>query len=430
MFNFKGRSTEIAYLAISRAVLVLAIIAQEFAFIFRFGFSREAEIYLLVSSIFLFVPAAFVQSYPTSIIAIYSQVKNKEGKVRANTLILTLSILVALLGLVISLVIENILSIFASSYLRITFTGGNDIVSQLVIVFLPVMALQMFTSALGGFLVVHEKTYWTVLVRLVTPFVQAIIFILSPSVLLAGAGLIIGAFIELIITIGLIGRINLKWQELNIRNSVHDALNPLLQIFWLGSTSLFGGAAAMVDQLVASTIANPGNIATLNYSYKAVNYPMSFVGYMIGIYTIRQLTQLNGKRNLINLQIILQKIHLIAIIVFVSLSLLSFIFIVATIGNSLSNPSIPQVAAAYGAYAALSIPIVIMIRFYVFINRSQVVLYGYILSFLVSSILDFALAPYLGIVGIALSTSIAALCLYFAFYRDLKKKLKNIPAIQ
>jgi putative peptidoglycan lipid II flippase len=411
-----------AFVTVSFWTLIIKIssLLKELIIIWRFGISDELDAFLIA----LIVPYLFINliagAINPTLIPIYIKVRETEGD-KAVKKFLGSVMTVCLLALIVTTLI---VIFFAPVYLPNIGRGFSpeklDLTFRLLCSISPVILLTSMQLIWAAVLNANEQFTVPTIVGLITPVITLVILLTvhSLGVFALSMGLLLGSTLEMV-SLG----IALKRQDLfpvphwhGFDMHLRQALN---QYFPIMAGTLLSYSSTLVDQAMA-TILPPGSVAELSYAGKVVAIPLELCAFALGTVVTPYFSNLVFAGDwLIIKQIMRRYLKLIFIItvplaisiILLSKPLLQF-FLQRGAFTFANTQSLSEIATCYAIEIPFFVSIVLMIRLISSMQRNRVL---FLLSFfgLVSNIcLNYLFMQWLGLRGIALSTSVTYILIF------------------
>lgn len=414
-------------------VKIVAII-KELIVAWRFGTGDELDAFLIALVIPEFIVSVVAGSLNAALIPTYIQVRENEGVDAAQRLFSGATICsLGLLGIATMLLL--ITSPLYLPKLALGFSPNKlGLTYKLLFAVSPIVALSGILATWGAVLNAGERFALASLTPLLTPMIT-IILIFSVQiwgVFTLAAGLACGACLELVI----LGKalqnqgisLEPKWYGFNthLRQVLSQYLPKIAGSFLMSSTNL-------VDNSMAASL-SAGSVAALNYGYRLTSSPLSLMTTAISTAVIPYFSKMIAREDWIGIRYTLVKYMKGISIITVPLTLILIIFseniIQVLFQRGAFTASDTHLVAQIQICFALQIPFYIAGRFVVrmieSMRLSTIFVWGSSFNLIINISLNYLFGQWIGVAGIALSTT----CVYifsFTFLSSfLMRKLRKL----
>lgn len=401
---------------------------------FVYGASSTSDAYLISTTIpsviFGFIAAGLGAGY----IPIYTKIIKDEGEVEANrftnNLINILIILCTIIIIVCFLFTEQIVKIFASGFEGETLA----LTVQFTKISLFAMYFTVIVSIFSGYLQIKNNYIAPALIGVPLNIVVIISIILSYkiNVLFLAIGFVIASASQIPILIHYIKRNKYKYKlvfdlkDKNIKKMAFIAFPVILGIS-VNQINL------LVDRTIASQIVQ-GGVSALNYASK-LNVFLQGI-FVMSIVTVLYpvMSRMAAEKNLNGLKNSLSKAIIGISLLVVPATLLSMIFSKPIVIFLFGRGAFDIEAISMTSYALFfySIGMVgfgmreVLSRVFFSIQDTKTPMVNAAIGMVINIILNVLLSRYLGIGGIALATSIAAIVTTVLLFISLRKKIGSL----
>lgn len=432
-FNLKERlknDVVLSSILITSITVIIKLFAavKEIAVAYRFGVGDDLDAYLIAYLYVTFVILIISVSFASAIIPTYVDAK-KKGHVSASALFRSITswcFLFTLLAAFILFIIKPIiLPLLGMGFDELKLAKTNTMVNIL----LPILIMWGMSTVWGSVLNAHKKF----VVVALTPAIISISLILSIiwgtekyGINAMAAGTLVGHFIELMVIMyylrkeGLPLGFHFDRHSESIRKIVHQCLP--LSISTLMSTGM-----GIVDQAMAGMLKS-GSVSALNYGYRLVGILIS-LSASLWVVALPHFSALACEGNYYKLKgslyrycrfALLVSIPTVILLVIVSTQIVEIFF---ERGAFMSNDTIlvSHIQRFYLLQLPFFITGVIIMRFLSSINMNKVLMWGGVSGFFLNIILNSFFIQFLGVAGIALSTSVVSFTIFIFLLFVLKK---------
>lgn len=418
----------------------VAAMFKELVVAWKFGTGDALDAFLIALLVPSFMINVIAGSLKAALIPTYMQVREKQGRKAAENLFCGVTF--ASIGL---LTITTALILFlAPLYLPLIAAGFSqeklDLTFRLTCAISPLILLSGIQIIWGGVLNAGERFALVAISPILTPMITIIFLLRSEtwgSFSLA-AGLICGGIAEMTILGVVLKRQGIsilpKWYGLN-----PEFIQVATQYAPTVAASFLMCSAIIIDQSMAAILA-PGSVAALSYGNRVVSLPIllittglnaAVVPYFSKMIATKDWTGVNHTLKYYLRLIFLTTVPLTAIVIVFSELIVSILF-----QRGSFTASDTEVVANIQNFYALQIPFYVSALFIVDIivslRKNYILIWGSGLNLIANIAGNFIFMHFLGVKGIALSTSFVYLIsfsflLFFAliFLKNIEKTRVN-----
>ncbi len=420
-------------IGIATVFVKLVAVAKELTIAWKFGISDDLDAFFIALTIPFFVINVVAGSFHGALVPTYIQLQEREDKKAAEKLFSG----VTFAGSLVLIVITILVVATAPLYLP-RIAGGFDrpkldITFHLLCAIAPFILLNGIIAIWSAVLNAGERFALAAISPILTPTITIILVLglQSWGTFSLTAGLVCGAVLEIgILGIGLKRQgVSLfpKWYgfDSNFRQVVSQYAPTAAGTFLICSNSL-------VDQSMAA-ILPAGSVAALNYADKVVALPFLLIITALSTAIIPYLSKMVANEDWKGVHhTFKQYLHLIFIItVPLTLGLILFSeFLVRTLfqrGSFTVNDThlVAQIQAFYSLKIPFSMASTIVVRLIISMQKNYILMWGSVFNFTINITLNYLFSHWLGVVGIALSTSCVSLFSFSFLYLYANKHLKK-----
>jgi putative peptidoglycan lipid II flippase len=404
-------------IALLTALVKVAAVAKELVVAWRFGISDDLDAFLIALLMPSFIINLVAGSFNSSFIPTYIRVRELENSTAARKLFSSVMVLGAgLLGVTTVLIIA-----LAPLYLPLIARGFSPeklhLTFSLLCLSAPVILLSGVVTIWGAVLNAGERFALAAFSPVITPIIS-IIFLLTAyswGIYALAVGLVCGAALEMFF----VGAA-LKRQGVPLFPRWHGADPHLRQVVkqyvpLIGGAFLMGGTY-LVDQSMAAML-SPGSVAALNYGNKIVAFITGLAATALGTAVIPYFSSTVARENWLEARHILKRylwlifsfsIPVMILLVWVSEPLTRALF-----QRGAFSVEETHVVARIQSFFALQIPFyvagILLVRLISSFRANHFLLWGAIINLVINVSLNYLLMRWLGVAGIALSTSVVYL---------------------
>jgi putative peptidoglycan lipid II flippase len=397
----------------------------------NFGTGDDLEAFLIALVIPSFIIAVIAGSFNSALIPTYIKVREQEGQQAAQKLfsgavVWSLGLLIAITFLVIvasPLYLPLITGGFAPQKLALTY--------QLLWAISPMIAITGINVVWGAVLNAGERFALVALVPVVTPMMTILFLLTTPAwgSFNLVVGMIVGQSIETIAIGAALRRQGMsllpKWSGFDDRlKEVAGQYAPMIAGAFLMCSS------DLVDRSMAAMLPS-GSVAALSYGSKIISLPIIIASTALSTAVIPYFSKMVALDDWTNIRQALK--HYMGLVFVVTIPLTGLIFLCSEplvrilLERGSFTASNTHLVAQIQACLALQIPFYIagmlLVRLISAMQNNKILMWGSAGNLFVNISLNYLFMQWLGIVGIALSTS----CVYlFSFSFLLFFVLRNL----
>ncbi len=378
---------------------------------FWFGINKSTDVFFLVYSVVLFVTQCFCGSVRPIIVPFIAEKISK--KTSCNEFVTNILIFI----LSSSLVVTFLYVLFSGRFFSLAtdFSEDASTLAQAMSIELgPLIIIMTCSSLFAGIINAYKKFYFTAFVPIIG----------SSSVIITGfllreylgihvlcTGYIIGQFFVLVAvfakTGSLIGKLKFSLNFIN-----NETLKFMKVAFFQTLAIIVWSVNPVVDNIMA-TYLGVGSISKLDYAYKIVHIPTSLIttggivvlfSYLSEIYYRQGAKKLRSYTTKIIKPVLLGVLLLIVILFFAANVTISFIYG----ANESIADDLLEITNVYKIYLISSLPIIIgtiFVRYHMITRNTHYILFSSLISFAANILLNYIFMRWIGVAGIALSTT-------------------------
>jgi putative peptidoglycan lipid II flippase len=378
----------------------------------RFGTSIELDAFLIAAALPLFASSTIAGSIPSSLTPVYLRVRQQQGEVAARRLLAT-----TFGATLVLFATATVLLAFAGSGFLYVLTGGRaaaafELAKHLYLPLLPLVFFGGITSYFSAILNSNQRFAAPAAAPALSSIVPAVFLLIWPSLHALVIGTVLGAAAEMVSVLiaarrdGHSLRPRLGPLDPGVRDVVR-AYTPMLMGALLASSS------PIIDQIMATRL-GPGNISTLSYGNKVVSFLLSFGALALGTAVLPHFSILVSERRwgevkhtLRTWSIIIVVITVPAVIVGMLCArvLVRLLFQRANFSEH-DTEATASVLIAYLPQLPFYLLGILSVRLLSALQRNRDLMLIAAVSVTLNFVGDYAFMNWLGVNGIALSTSV------------------------
>lgn len=423
--------------ALMTAFVKVAAVVKELVVAWRFGTGDELDAFLIALVVPSFIISVVAGSFNEALIPTYVRVKEQQGLKEAQKLFS--GVMVWSLGLL--GITTIVMMVTAPVYLPLIASGFDpqklNLTLHLLWAIAPFVLLSGILTIWSAVLNAGERFALAAIVPIVIPTIS-ILFILgfeSWGVFALAAGLLCGAVLQMFFLAVALNRQGIsllpKWYgfDANLRQVAGQYAPVIAGAFLMCSTSL-------VDESMAAMLA-PGSVAALNYGNRVIALPITLAVTALSTavipYFSKMVAQEDWKSVRHTLMRYLRLIFAVTIPLMVFFIVGSELIVKLLFQRGSFTASDTQLVAQIQNFYALQIPFyvgaIFVVRLINSMRINHLLAWGSALNLIVNIIGNYVFMIWLGVKGIALSTSLVYLVsfLFLVFFanRHLNKISTN-----
>ncbi len=409
-------------------------VVKEFVVAWSFGTSNKVDAFVIALLLPNFITTVVAGSFKPAFIPTYIQIREQQGKQNAQKLlsgsifyVIGFLILITLLMVGFApLYLPQIASGFDSSKLNLTFL--------LILAVSPLIILYGILSICQAILNSGERFALAAILPIVTPALSIILLLSFPSwgVFALIAGLVGGTVVQ-VIFLG----ISLKRTGISLMPKRYQLDSNLKEVFGLyraSATAAFVmGSTKLVDQSMAAMLA-PGSVAALNYGYKLTALPLTLATVGLGTAVMPYFSKMIAKENWQGVRHTLKYYLKLIFITTIPLTMILFIFTVPLVRIILQRGAftaddtalVSQIQALYSLQIPFYVANILVVRLITSMKMNYIFNWTCLLNLISNILFNIIFVKWIGIAGIALSTSLVyVICFSMHIVFITKQKNKN-----
>ena len=413
-----------------------ASVGKELAVAWKFGTGDELDAFVMALVIPSFVTNVIANPIKFALIPVYVRVKEQEGQSVAQNLLLGVMIRAIALLAVTTFVVATT-SVFYLPLLASGFsTEKLELTNRLLWFISPSILLFGIINIWGGILNAGEKFALAAVSPIATPLVTVIMLLALPNwgIYTLVGGLILGSLVEMIIVgIGLFRQgiyLRFQWPKYdeNIGLVKKQYFPVITGAFLMSSTML-------VDQSMAAML-SPGSIAALGYANRVIALPLSLITLALGTAVVPYFSKVIAQKDWHKIN---RTFKYYLKLIFISTIPLTIFFILASklivqllFERGSFTAEDTQLVSQIQIYYALQIPFYVAAIFVVRLINSlginHFLAWGSAVNLIVNIVANYVFVQWMGVKGIALSTSCVYLISFVLLYVLTNKYVQKIQS--
>ena len=411
-----------------------ASVGKELVVAWKFGTGDELDAFVMAMVVPSFVINVIAGPVKLALIPVYIKVREQQDRSPAQKL---LSGVIAR-ATVLLLITAIIVAVSSPLYLPLLASGFSveklELTNNLLWLISPTILLFGIINIWGGVLNAGEKFALAAVSPIITPLVTIMTLLALPGwgIYALVAGLTCGSFIEMIVMgIGLLRQgiyLQFKWTKYDANiDQVRKQYFPIITGAFLMSST------ALVDQSMAATL-SPGSIAALGYANRVIALPLTLVTLALGTavvpYFSKTIAQKDWRKIEHTFKYYLKLIFLTTVPLTIFFILASKLIVQLLFERGSFTAEDTQLVTQIQVFYALQIPFYIAAIFVVRLINSlginRFLAWGSAISLIINIVANYVFVQWIGVKGIALSTSCVYLISFIFLYTITNKYLKKI----
>ncbi|MBD2773232.1 murein biosynthesis integral membrane protein MurJ [Iningainema tapete] len=417
---------------IATALVKVAAVFKELVVAWKFGTADALDAFLIALLVPAFITNVVGGSFNAALIPTYIKVREQEGtkaaqKLFSGVIVLSLALLLITTLFIVmtaSLYLPRIATGFSAEKLGLTF--------QLLWAIAPTVVLSGIITLWSAVLNAGERFALAAVSPIITPAISILFLLLANSwgVFALVAGLVCGAVLEMIVVGAALHRQGIsllpKWYGFDAHQ--REVANQYLPMI---AGACLMCSAGLVDQSMAAML-SPGSVAALNYGNRVTALPINLTTTALSTAVMPYFAKMVGHQDWQSIRHTLKRYMGLVFAITVPLTVLLVVFsepiiqILFQRGSFTANDT--QLVAQIQSCLALQIPFyvanILVVRLISSLQFNQILMWVSGYNLLINVVLNYLLIQWIGIKGIALSTS----CVYvFCFFYLLSFIIRKIP---
>jgi putative peptidoglycan lipid II flippase len=409
-------------------------VGKELVVAWKFGTGDELDAFVMAFVVPSFVTTVVANSFSLALIPTYIKVREQEGHKIAQKLFS--GIMARAVGLLIVTAIA--IAVTAPIYLPLMASGFSapklDLTARLLWLISPSILLYGIINIWGGVMNAGEKFALAAFSPVLTPLATVILLITFPGwgIYTLVGGLICGSLIEMIIL-----GIGLHRQGVDIRPQwlKYDANSALVikEYFPVIVGSFLMCSTTLVDQSMAAML-SPGSVAALGYANRIIALPLSLVTLALGTAVVPYFSQTIAQKNWRKID---HTFKYYLKLIFATTVPLTIFFILASKliiqilferGSFTAEDTqiVSQIQILYALQIPFYIAAVFVVRLVNSLGINHILAWGSAINLVANIIGNYVFAEWIGVAGLALSTSCVYLISFTFLYIFTNKHLQKI----
>lgn len=420
------------------AFVKVAAMSKELVIAWKFGTFDELEAFLIALIVPSFVISVLANSFNSAFIPTYIRVREQEGIKAAQKLFSGATIwALGLLTIITILILAT-----APIYLPLIASGFDrqklDMTFHLLYAIAPIILLSGIVAIWGDVLNAGERFALAAVSPIATPILTILFLVCLPfwGTFALAAGLICGAILE-IITLG----IGLHKQGISLRPKWYGFDTHMQQIANQYTPMIAGAllicSTGIIDQSMAAML-SPGSVAALNYGTRIIISLLSLMSIALSTAIIPYFSKMLVSQNWIAVGNTFKQYLKLIFITTIPLTILIVIFSEQLVKVFFQRGSFSaentHVVAQIQFFSAFQIPFfianILVVRLIASMRENYILMWVSGCNFILNIIGNYLFIKWMGIPGIALSTSCVYIFSFFFVFSFANKQIEKFSNIQ
>ncbi len=412
-------------------IVKLTGVSKELVVAWRFGTGNVLDAFLIALLIPNFLVNIVTGSFNAAFIPTYIRTREKKGREEAGRLLSSAIIWsLGILG-----VATLVIVLAAPFFLPIIGSAFNPeklaLTHRLLILVSPIIVLSGIVTIWGAVLNSEERFALTSVLPILIPLVTISLLVLRPSwgIYSMVLGLVSALILQLFFLSLILKKrgvaLKLKWYGMSedLKCVIRQCLPMAIGVILMGSTTV-------VDQTMAAMLP-AGSVAALNYGNRIIAFPMGLICIALGTAVIPYFSKMTAQNDWTNIKRTLKRYLGLIILASIPIVLIFAVFsdaIVKVIFERGSfSASDTQIVGKVQFYYAFQIPFyvagILGVRLISSMRKNQVLMWISGVNLVTNIVFNYLFMQWLGVAGIALSTSVVYFISFTLIFIYLNKRL-------
>ena len=420
--------------ALLTALVKVAAVGKELVVAWRFGTGDALDAFLIALLVPFFIINVIADSFNAALIPTYIRVRDQEGiKVAQRLFSGTIVWSLGLLGITTIVIV-----VFAPIYLSWIASGFSpeklSLTFHLLCAIAPVILLTGIVTIWGAVLNAGERFALAALCPVITPATSVVFLLVFKSwgIFSLAAGLVCGMILEMVI----LGA-GLKRQGISLRPWWYGFDPHLRQVAGQYVPTVTGAvlicSAGLVDQSMAAMLL-PGSVAALNYGNRLISSPISLMSTALSTAVIPFFSKMVACEDWGGVRRTFRDYMRLIFIITIPLTGLLIVFsepiVQILFQRGAFTPNDTHLVAQIQAFSALQIPFyianILLVRLITSMRLNYILMWVSAFNLLINIALNYLFIQWIGVSGIALSTSCVYLFSFLYLLIFINKNFKNL----
>jgi putative peptidoglycan lipid II flippase len=409
-------------------------VSKEFIVAWRFGTSNQVDALVIALLLPQFIAHIVAGSFKPAFIPTYISVKEQQGQQQAQKLLS--GVIFYLIGFL--LLVTILMVAFAPLYLPKIAPGFDfgkiDFTFQLLLAVSPLILINGILAIYQGVLNSGERFALAAILPIVSPALSIILLLTCSSwgVFALIVGLVGGQLLQ-VICLG----ISLRRNGIRLIPKLSKLDSHLKNVFGLykasAAAAFLMGSTKLVDQSMASMLA-PGSVAALNYGYKLTSVPLGLATVGLSTVVMPYFSKMIAREDWHSVRQTLKHYLKLIWLTTIPLTMMLLIFSVPLVRLLLERGAftaddttlVAQIQALYALQIPFFIANVFVVRLITSMRHNHLLTWVSALNLLTNILFNFLFIQWMGVAGIALSTSLVYVICFAVNIVFINHKINSI----
>lgn len=424
------------------AFVKVASVGKELVVAWKFGTAGDLDAFLIALVVPFLITNVIAGSFNAALIPTYIRVREQEGIKAAQKLFSgAIAWSLGLLGITTVLMLAT-----APLYLPKMAAGFSaeklDLTYKLLCAIAPIILLTGMMTIWGAVLNAGEQFALVAVAPIITPVITMLFLfgINSWGVFSLASGLVCGQLLEMIVV-----GIALRRQGMSLLPKWYGFDTHLSEVAGQYAPMIAGAflmcSTGLVDQSMAAMLPS-GSVASLNYGNRIISLPITITSTALSTAVIPYFSKMVAREDWANVRHTLKQYLGLIFALSIPLTGLIILFsepivqLLLQRGSFTANDTrlVAQIQACYAFQIPFYIAGTLVVRLISAMRSNQILMWGAVGNLVVNIILNYLFMQWLGVPGIALSTSGVYLFsfsfVFFVVIQSLRNQLKEISQVE
>lgn len=413
--------------------------SKEFIVAWKFGASSAVDAFLIAALVPDFIMNIIATPLNAALIPTYMQVREQDGRV-ASVNLLSGAFFWSLILLGITTVLIVTTSPIYLPWMTLGFSDDQlSLTFKLLYILIPLITLSGIIVFLGAILNAEESFTLVALTPVLTPATTMFLLLTvgqTLDIFALAMGLVGGASLE-VVCLG----IALYQRGVVLRPRVVGLNSTLRKVTKQYPPSLMAAllmcSTGLVDQTMAAML-SPGSVAALNYALRVNSIPLVLISTGLSATSLTYFSKMIASNDWQGVQDSLQyylkvifivTIPCTALLFFLAHPIVAFLFQRGEFTAS-NTHLVAQILSSFSLQIPFYVSCILITRLLISLNLQHILMWGSALNLFANIAFNYLFMKWLGISGIALSTSFVYLISFFYVLFFAHKNLKKFTVLE
>lgn len=410
----------------------IVAVGKEFVVAWSFGTNNQIDAFVIALLLPQFISSIIAGSFKPAFIPTYIRVKEQQGQQQAQKLLS--EALFYIMGLLI--LVTLIMVAFAPVYLPAIASGFNPNKLHLTFLLLlsisPIILLKGMVTIWGAVLNSGERFALVAILPVIIPALSIFLLLSFPSLGIFSLAIgIVGGNLLQIILLG----ISLRRNGLSLIPKISKLDSNLKEVFGLykasAAAAFLMGSTKLVDQSMAAMLA-PGSVAALSYGNKLTALPLTLATIGLSTALMPYFSKMIAQEDWKGVKHTLKHYFKLILILTIPLTILLLVFSLPIVRVLLQRGEftasdtalVAQIQALYALQIPFYVANILLMRLITSMRMNRLITLTCAINLLTNILFNFLFMKWIGIAGIALSTSLVYLVCFSINFISVNQKIK------